>query len=190
VENQPHERRDYYRINDTVGLSYVVVEEGEDSPAETPGEFGMPLTNLIAEIDREFNQVSNALWRENPAVAQAVGLLNKKISMVAAISLQQDHQAVDPYDEVMVNISGTGIAFNCNESLITGTRLRLSVVLKPSNIYLTFMGDVVACDKPETEEDEGMYWVRVNIDEDNSAVHEQLIQHVVQKQSVKNDAES
>jgi hypothetical protein len=188
VENQSHERRGYYRINDTVGLSYNVVEEGKDSPVETPGKLGMPLTNLIAEIDREFNQISNALWRENPAAAQAIGLLNKKISMIAAVSLQQNGQPIDSYDEVMVSISGTGIAFSCSESIATGTRLRLSVVLSPSNINLIFMGDVVACDQPDTEQDDGMYWVRVNIDEDNDAVHEQLIQHVVQKQCVKNGA--
>ena len=172
MTNQPHERRDYYRINDTVGLSYSVVVEGEEPPVETPAEFSMPLTSLIAEIDRELNQISNALWRENPAVAQAMGLLNKKISMVAAISLQQDDQLLDPYDEALVNISGTGIAFNCNENLTAGTRLRLSIVLKPSYIHLAFVGDVVGCDKQDTEDDEEMYWVRVNIDEDNNAVHE------------------
>jgi hypothetical protein len=182
VENQHHERREYYRIDDTVGLSYVVVEEGEAAPTETSGGFGMNLTSVVAEIDREFNQISNTLWHESPAIAQALGLLNKKISIVAAINLQQDVQPVDPHDEVMVNISGTGIAFNCNENLTTGTRLRLAIVLKPSNIHLTFMGDVIACDKQDAIQDVGMYWMRVNIDQDNDAVHEQLIQHVVQKQ--------
>ena len=38
----------------------------------------MPVTSLLDEIDREFNQAANILWQENPTAGRALGLLNSE----------------------------------------------------------------------------------------------------------------
>ncbi len=175
------ERRRYYRINDVIGLTYTVLDNSSQIMASPSDNLGLSLTSLLAEIDHEFNQVVNILWHENPTVAKACGLLNKKISIIAAHSLQQnDEQDIQPYEEMMVSISGCGVSFNCAENLPEGTRLKLSITLKPSNTSLTFLGQVVSSE-PQGEHQDKPYSIRVSFDK-NDAIQEQLIQHIVQKQ--------
>lgn len=173
------ERRSYFRINDIIGLSYSVLEDGEKfSPESTVG-----LAGKLASFDARFNQIENALWQENPVVAQALGVLNMKISTIASHYTEPTGNPIDSYDEMEVSISGCGMAFNCLEALPVQTRLRVGVVLKPSNIDLTFSATVMACE-PALANTAGAYWMRIEIDEENHAAREQLIQHVVQKQSI------
>lgn len=174
------ERRSYYRINDTVGLTYTVLNGDESVQISPSANLGLSLTSLLAEIDHEFNKITNILWHENPVVAEALGLLNKKMSIIAAHSLQDEGQNIDSYDDMMVNISGCGMSFDCIENLAKGTRLQLSLALKPSNIILHLVGQVIACDQQPTKQ-EKPFAVRVIFEENNTA-QEKLIQHIVQKQ--------
>lgn len=181
TDKRERERRSFFRINELIGLSYSTFENGEDFQPASCGELGLPITEVLAEIDQKFNQLSNTLWHENPGTAQALGLLNRKMSLIAAHTLQNEKQPGESYEELVVSLSGCGMAFHCREALSGGTRLRVRTVLKPSNICLSFTATVVACDKlPEGSEEP--YWMRITIDSGNSAAQEQLIQHIVQKQ--------
>ena len=182
------ERRNFYRINDVVGLSFKVLGGDDYTFPSISTNIELPVTNLLAKIDHEFNQATNILWHENPTIAKALGLLNKKISIIAAHSLQNENQIVDSYEEMMVNISGCGIAFKCTESLDLGARLQLVLTLQPSNTQLDFTGEVVACHHA-VNNIEKPYSVRVNFEKNNSA-QEQLIQHIVQKQSAQAGSKS
>ncbi len=174
------ERRSYYRINDIVGLTYNLLGEDNQNTASPSENLGLSLTSLLSEIDHEFNQITNTLWHEHPMMAKALGLLNRKLSIIAAHSLQNEEQSIEPYDEMMVNISGCGISFDCTEQLQTGDQLGLSLVLKPSNVMIDLEGEVISCEKQLTNTDKP-YAIRVSFKENNSA-QEQLIQHIVQKQ--------
>lgn len=174
------ERRSYYRINDIVGLTYNLLGEDNQNTASPSENLGLSLTSLLSEIDHEFNQITNTLWHEHPLMAKALGLLNRKLSIIAAHSLQDEEQSIEPYDEMMVNISGCGISFDCTEQLQIGDQLELSLVLKPSNVMIDLEGDVISCEKQLTNTDKP-YAIRVSFKENNSA-QEQLIQHIVQKQ--------
>ena len=180
------ERRSYYRINDIVGLRYVILKSTEEEPPEKLGDLGMPMTSLFAQIDRELNQTINTLWHENPTLAQALGLLNRKISLIAAHGQREEGQTIDSYEELLVNISGSGLAFSCIEELPVGTRLRLLLALTPSDIHINFTGEVVACEQ-SPKNSTHPYWIRVTLDSDNPAAQEQLIQHIVQKQCAQVD---
>jgi len=181
-----NERRSYYRIDDTIGLTYSNLDTTGEDRDENMGDVGMPLTSLLAEIDREFNQATNTLWHENPTLAQALGLLNRKISLIAAHSLREEDIPLDSYEELMVSISGSGLAFSCAEKLSVGTQLSLSLLLKPSDVHIACSGKVIACEHLAVGTSHP-YWVRVILDGNNPAVQEQLIQHVVQKQCAQID---
>jgi c-di-GMP-binding flagellar brake protein YcgR len=178
--DQTSERRNFYRINDVVGLTYRVLGEEEDAWPSKSTTFELPVTNLLAEIDHEFNQAANIIWHENPTVAKALGLLNKKLSIIAAHSIQDEDQSVNSYEEMMINISGCGMAFDCTENISPGTRLEIILVLQPSNTQIEITGEVITTKHLANNTDKP-YSVRVNFDE-NNATQEQLIQHIVQKQ--------
>lgn len=176
------ERRKYYRINDVVLLRYEVIPEppaGQEPPEETGG-LEISTGSLLAELDRELNKSINAVWRDNPMVAQALGLLNRKISVIAAQSLEYEEASVHSYDSSMVNLSGCGIAFEGRQELPPGTRLQLSIILKPSQVTLSIAGTVVSSEQ-RLDSVSMPFWIRVDFDDDLLA-QEQLIQHVVQKQ--------
>jgi hypothetical protein len=176
------ERRKYYRINDVVQLRYERVPEdaGETEILGAAGSLEVSTATLLAEIDREINQTVNAIWTDHPAVAQALGLLNRKISVLAAQALEGGDSEAQSYDDRMVSLSGCGIAFEAASPIAPGTRLLLSVILRPSQITLSITGKVVGCDERDNSK-EFPYWVRVDFD-DNVHAQEQIIQHVVQKQ--------
>ncbi|MEM1142758.1 MAG: PilZ domain-containing protein [Pseudomonadota bacterium] len=176
------ERRKFYRINDVVMLRFEVLSNEEGTGTFVGGESGLEVSTgtLLAEIDRELNQSINTVWQDHPAVAQTLGLLNRKISIIAAQVLEYEDRDVQSYDDTMVNISGCGVAFESREAIAPSTRLRLSVILRPSQITLSIAGTVIDCEQRESA-NSMPYWIRVNFDDDAMA-QEQLIQHVVQKQ--------
>lgn len=176
------ERRKYYRINDVVLLRYEVIPEttGAQQPPEDTGGLEISTGSLLAELDRELNKSINAVWRDHPMVAQTLGLLNRKISVIAAQSLEYEEASVHSYDSSMVNLSGCGIAFEGRQELTPGTRLQLSIILKPSQVTLSIAGTVVSSEQ-RLDSSIMPYWIRVDFDDDLLA-QEQLIQHVVQKQ--------
>ena len=129
------------------------------------------------------NQISNSLWQENPLTAKALGLLNRKLSIIAAHQLTAEgQQDLQSYEQLMVNISGCGIAFDSVEKLTKNTRLLLNLQLKPSNTEIKLTGTVVKLEarRPGAKKP---FWVRVQFNEENSEHQELLIQHIVQKQS-------
>lgn len=176
------ERRDYFRINDIIGLSYTeLTGEEEEKYPDQSGDMGFPLANLLSEVDASFNNVANTVWKEEPTVAQALGLLNRKISLLAAHVMQADGSLADSYEDIIVSLSGCGMGFHSNEPLTESGRLRMNVILKPSHVEVSFTATVVSCEALPPEKKHA-YWVRISIDEGNDAAQEQIIQHVVQKQ--------
>lgn len=181
--NVSRERRKYYRINDVVMLRYEVLTHDDPNSQGIEGGSGsleISTGTLLAEIDRELNNSINAVWRDNPTIAQALGLLNRKISVLAAQALDYEEADAHSYDDTLVSLSGCGIAFEAREALAEGVRLRLSVILRPSQVTLSIAGTVIGCEQ-RLSSAAMPYWIRVDFDEDLQA-QEQLIQHVVQKQ--------
>ena len=178
-----HENRRYYRINDVVMLRYRVIDRSRSLVMDTDhtvSEAGVSSGALLEEIDRELGQSLNAVWQESAAVAQALGLLNRKLSVIAAEALEYEETGAHSYEDAMVNISGCGIAFGVKVFLEKDTRLQLHLILRPSQTTLAIRGTVVGCDKRLTSA-KTPYWARVNFDKDPQA-QETLIQHVVKKQ--------
>jgi len=173
------ERRQYYRINDVVSLHYEIISAGEAGSSGTDTTLQLSTLDLLREIDREFNHTVNLLWGDSPATARALGLLNRKISLVAATVLDGDDQNALSYDRLKVNLSGCGIAFESGQALPPGARLALHVILHPSQVNLTVRGTVVACEALPASS--APYWIRVRFDDDAGA-REEFIRHVVQKQ--------
>lgn len=183
------ERRRYYRVNDVVLLHYEVLDEPEGARradhhamAPRPGDnLKLDSARLLKEIDRELNESIEHLWRQYPEMGRAVGLLNRKLAVLAR-ALDSDEGFSLSYDDTPVNMSGCGIAFLAEEPLALDTHLRLQLVLKPSGIEVALTGKVVGCESHPDYEHPPRWWLRVDFDEDIDA-QERLIQHIVHKQA-------
>ena len=81
------------------------------------------------------------------------------------------------YELVTANISGAGIAFLGQTAFSKGDRVRIAMIFQPSQIEVVIHGAIVEC-----VESGDAYQLRIDFDEDEFA-REQIIQHVVQRQS-------
>lgn len=177
------ERRSYYRINDAVGLRYFKLNPGQDI-YDRGGQLDEGAATVLRTIDKEFNQLVNVLWQESPTTANALGLLNRKLALVAEQALGHvgDSDTSD-FTDTQVNISGSGIAFPSQQRIEPGVRLALTLQLRPSNTELLISGIVNSCDLINEDSDvQEPYWLRVGFEPDNETAQERLIQHIVQRQ--------
>ena len=183
------ERRSYFRIEDVIGLDYHALEPEQEFPRGDSEDTPELFRALLDEIDVAFNRAVNTVWQRDPAIAQALGLLNRKLDLIAEQCPQDEVPQLAYIREQRASISGSGLSFTSPEPYAEGSRLGLSLVLKPSHIQLRFAATVVACE-PLQEIPSELFLLRVKIDESNQAEQEQLVQHVVQKQYSNLNSES
>lgn len=177
------ERRSYFRIDDVIGLSYEVVDlEAEPQPDESLTTDQL-FARQLRDIDFELNRATNLVWQVSPAIASAIGILNRKMSLLARHYSEQSAALPDDCEEYKANISGSGMSFRSTEDLAEGTVLRVCAVLKPSNIEVNFNAEVVGSEKVQ-DMPTALFLLRIKLLDDEFSAREQLVQHVVQKQSL------
>jgi len=178
------DRRRYFRIDDLVGLSYRLVDvETTEEDAKSADNIQITAIDLLKSIDQELAEALNTLWQSNPVAANAIGLLNKKIDIIATeIDLDYDRLRGLDVKSRQVNLSACGMAFECQERFDIGQVLVLTIVLKPANTHVHTQGRIVGCDW--LDGDEGRtYLLRVDFDRVGCVEEEQLIQHIVRRQA-------
>jgi hypothetical protein len=176
------ERRQFYRINDRVQLRYERIDDTDSRHARSGDAVGLSTGQLLAELDDELADCINLLWREEPLAARALGLMNRKVSMLASLSLSDGLGETASYLDTVVSLSGCGLGFEAEEALPPGTALRLWLILQPSGLEVTIGGRVVGAE-PRESAGERRFWTRVDFD-DEALAREELIRHVVQKQGM------
>ncbi len=178
------DRRRYFRINDWVGLHYCVLGSKDITPRDGEGEnLQISAAQILSSIDKEFSVSLNSLWQNNPAAANTISLLNRKIELLAAeLNLDAALPANEEHESVSVNISACGIAFECDDQIRAGETLELFLTLRPTNTQIKLIGQVVACERSDAASD-NLFMLRVNFQRMPMDVEEQLIQHIVKRQS-------
>lgn len=176
------ERRRYFRINDTVGLSYSLLSEAGD-PERAETNPAQTLLGHLTEQDKKIESVLIEVAQDHPKVAELVRLFNQKLERVVnLLSLEGKLLEQIAVRVREVNISACGIAFINEEQLPVGTPLKLEISLLPSESTLATQGRVVGCDPTS---DEGQYYVRIDFYGMKNELQEMLIQHIVKNQNLK-----
>lgn len=170
------ERREYYRIRDVLPLYHTPV------PAPDTGEHPSDAEAMLARMDAELGDAINQVFRADPVIGQALGLLNRKIAMLG--SMLPGRRALDSSQHVPtpVSLSGSGIAFDSSETLPVGARRRLSLLLQPSQVSVQL--DCTVLSSEPAENDDRFHRVRLEFDADDIA-REQIIRYVVQRQAMR-----
>lgn len=168
------EKRRYFRINETIGLSYEPI--GGKAAAVEPQR---NILDMMSEQDEKIEQLLLEVDEESPKVAALVRAFNQKLERIVS-QLVMDNRLVDQIANRVkeVNISACGIGFVSDTSIETGARLSLELELFPNSTVIKTKGLVVACDPVEG----GFFW-RVDFYDLRQAAQEVLIQHIVQRQS-------
>lgn len=183
------DRRRYFRINDWVGLSYCVLGARDLEVLADADNVHISSAQVLETIDKELSSALNILWQNNPAAANVIGLINKKLDFIAAeMELGSLQGALLNHEQTQVNISACGMAFECSEQFDAGQMLELNLLLKPVNSMLKLKGCVSVCERAPAGS-EKPYILRIDFVSTDTQVREELIQHIVRRQSIQFSAQ-
>lgn len=173
------ERRRYFRINETLGIAWELLEmpEGADSTYDAVRN---PLDRIF-EQDARLEQLLEEVAQKDPKTAELVGLFNQKLDRVINQVLVEN-RTVDRIARRVkeANISACGVGFTNDENIPEGALLKLELTLFPEETKLSLRGKVVGCDA--LHDKSGFYW-RIDFYDVTERTQEQLIQHIVKQQS-------
>ncbi|ARN73465.1 PilZ domain-containing protein [Oceanicoccus sagamiensis] len=180
------ERRRYFRIDDSMGVSYRCIgsEEAKVFAEQTQANSGT--FDFAANFDNRIQTLLDACKIQAPVAAELVDLINKKLNFVIAqMDVDSELMHKIAYSLKQVNVSACGMAFANEEKLDKGQLLQLDIMLHPSELHIAAMAKVVECMPLNIDEAEGdnTCFVRVDFAEVNSNDQELLIQHIVKRQS-------
>jgi len=184
TNNSVDDRRDYYRISDTVGLVYSVCINANDVPTESefisevPDEF--QLISQLSKIDMENSPLLQGIHDVSPDICRYLKTINTKIDAIArqvvSIGLTEEVQSHK------VTLSAGGISFLSSEPIELGNYLRAQMILYPSCSGILTYGKVVRC-KAVTIDDTEQYDIAIEYRLIHENDRDALVRHVLHLQS-------
>jgi len=175
------ERRRYFRIDDTVGLSIKVLD-GDEQKSE-PAGLAPNTLQLIGQDDAQIKRLIEQLESENETLADLGRLLNRKMDRLTGL-LAMESSLIEriAHRVQQVNISACGLAFSHEDPIAEGSRIQLELTLFPKEVKIVCEGIVVSCEL--TTDESRQYYCRVDFYGLSDEKQEKLIQHIVQSQSM------
>lgn len=123
----------------------------------------------------------NRLEKIQPEVVNYLKLIDTKIDLLAQAIMMQA-TPVNESETRNVNVSATGIAFNCEEQLKQGDYLEIKLLLVSGMAVIVTYGKVVHCSNTESDDSLPPYLVGVDFINMKDDDRELLIKYVVKKQ--------
>ena len=178
------ERREYYRVEDQVALTYRVVGEAETELLLEKLQNNLPdRFNAAASFAGTSRQLSHLLIRvkgQNPDLGMCLEALDRKLNLLSELLVTEEVD-LEKESTKEVNLSAGGFAFNCHEELKVGDLLETRLVLFPSSTGILALSKVVHCQRLEGSE---YGWrIAVEYEEMREPDRDLLCKHILIKQT-------
>lgn len=180
-------RRSYFRIDDSVLLTYRQVAEEElleslNNLEETLGE-SFILAATFANISRTTKPLNRQVRLEFPAIANYLKVLERKLDILARIMLSQQ-MGVEEEQTREINLSAGGLEFEASEPLQMGSMLEIKLIVFPSHIGILAGGKVLRCESSNTDPAPAAYRIAVEFTHLRDSDQQLIIKHLLNKQSI------
>jgi hypothetical protein len=178
------DRRDFFRIDDEVSLFYKKIDEKQvTEPHHLSDNIlnSCSLSTALEMVSQESAQLLYRLQKNQPDVADYLRIIDAKIGLLAQAVMMQGFQSKEN-DTRNVNISATGIAFNCEEQLKQGECLEIRMLLVSTMTVILTYGKVIYCKHSEPNDSQYPHFVGVDFIHMKDEDREILIKYVVKKQ--------
>ena len=179
------ERRRYFRIDDSALIKYRMLDAAELGHARARlAAHHVETDNLRAALeplDARLAEMMPALRRESRVLAEAIELVNRKLTLLADAAALTQHVGdgkSDEHEPRAVNLSGGGLALCAREAMVAGTWLLVDLVLLPANHALRAIGRVT-----DTRQRGGEYVMGVEFEALREADRDALVSHALRKQA-------
>lgn len=180
------DRRHYFRVNDSVNLSYRRVDENEVRHSQKPNASlldNCSLASALELIGAEATIIHGKLEKVHSDFADYLKLLDIKINLIAqAVTALTPSQDITKNQTRNVNISVSGVGFECEEMLQVGQLLEVRMLLVHSTAVIAAFAKVVHCSKNKDSQSNYPYFAGVSYLNLNEADRDLLSKHVAKKQ--------
>ncbi len=178
------ERRNFFRVDDSVNMGYQIVSQ-ENIPdriedMEVEGNF--TVMSGIASINQNMAGIMHRIEDQDQDVAAYLKAINNKIDILGRALLANDNELTEQPAQP-VNLSASGLAFYTSVQLDAEVFLELKLLLMPSFTGIITFGEVVGCDRVDEPADGFNYLTRVNFMHMREKDRDLLIRHVIKRQS-------
>ncbi|MBB2496417.1 PilZ domain-containing protein [Aquipseudomonas ullengensis] len=175
------DRREYYRIEDTIALDFSLLSGPEAQATEPLHDGSSPLFNLLSDLhlmDFESQHLLRHISERDRTLANYLKVMNKRIDLLGqavAQSLLQDIGAPR-----QVSLSEGGLSFNHSKAVAPGSHLALKMVLMPQALGLLLRAQVMHCQA----RDDGQFEIGTEFEALTDAQRQLLARHILQKQAL------
>lgn len=186
MSEETQDRRRYYRIEDRVSLSYRVIQpadmEMEISRVSRKQKELSELRNAALAIDARLDVINRQLKHENPLVAEALVLFQRKIALHESMLGMNDIDEASFSPAREINLSANGVAFDAETKLYRDTCLKIEMVLYPENHYISLFARVVQCHQIEDDSLSG-FRIAVEFTAISDEDEERIVNHIFKLQA-------
>lgn len=191
TSNKEQERREYFRIDDVVFLTFniIPIEEFNDGPAtlENIENNAFSMSADFASLNNGIHPLLNNIKQMHPDIGEYLDFLNQKIDSLNHLWLVKE---TDFSEEATIpaNLSASGISFHTDEKIEKDQHVKIELILLPEKIGLLVFGTVV-----DVKEEKETVNRRISVKYEHIRQEDQelLIKHNLNKQitdlRVKND---
>jgi hypothetical protein len=184
VNMTTEERRGFFRIDDEVNLFYKKIDEqlvAEPHHVSDNILNSCSLSTALEMVSQESGLLLHRIEKSLPDVADYLRLLESKIDLLAQAAMMQGFQFKES-DTRNINISATGMAFNCEDAFKQGDYLEIKMLLVSSMTVIVTYGKVVYSKNNQSKDSQYPYFVGVDFIDMKDEDRELLIKYVVKKQ--------
>lgn len=178
------ERRGFFRIDDEVNLFYKKIDAKlVTEPHHLNDNIlnNCSLSTALEMVSQDSAVILHRLDKSHPDVADYLRLIDSKIDLLAQAIMMQGFQFKEN-DTRNVNISATGMAFNCEEALNENDYLEIKLLLVSSMAVIVTYGRVVYRKNSPSNDNQYPYFIGVDFINMKDEDRELLIKYVVKKQ--------
>lgn len=178
------ERRSSFRIEDEIHLDFRLIADGSDD-GNRDSDAGMHTCRALMqlrELSSQQGHILSNIRKQYSDIAQYLTLLDKKIDAVAQIAGAMS-MGGEMHANTRANISTGGLAFSYSEQVETGQRLSMRLVLFPSHLCIQPRGRVIYCRERSQALPELRYRIGIEFEPLTETEYDQLIRHLLEKQS-------
>lgn len=173
------DRREYYRIEDTIALEIRPLTATEATGQEVLQDES-PLFNLLSELhlsEFESQHLLRQISERDRAMAAYLKVLNKRIDLLGQVVAQT---VLDKFDEPQhVVLSEGGMEFEHHLAYPTDSHLAIKLVLMPQALGLLLRAKVTHCEP----EGFGTFKIGTEFESLTDAQRQLLARHILQKQA-------
>ncbi|WP_041770627.1 PilZ domain-containing protein [Metapseudomonas resinovorans] len=173
------DRREYYRIEDTIALEFQPLKQGETADGSSSGG-ASELFDLLSELhlmDFESQHLLRHIHERDRTLASYLKVINKRIDLLGQALARSLLRDIGPARQV--TLSEGGLGFTSGQPIEPGTRLAIRMVLMPQALGL-LLSALVIHNQPR---EDGQFDIGTEFDALTDAQRQLLARHILQKQA-------